>query len=355
MGVLPGAPKSNDTPPSSATDDPPPDAAPPQPGTDGEPTEETPATEGEPQGEPGGADENVLSKTGDAELDAALAALSPEMQQHVADMQTELARQVATGTLKPGQIPRFTELLRERHEMAQALSESNRERDAALQKAESAPAANAPGAALPEEVAALKTQGEIKARTILARDSVRALESWLRRNPSGGEINGRTVSLEEAEQKLAGWQTELDALPERSAQLQAHAAQQEQRTEISRIARQNHPWLADADHAETKAVREFLKRNPNVDELTAAALVRGFKSLNAEVVARNGKNGHGTPKPLAQKPQGKVPLGKPGAGTPGAARVVQPMERFKAVLPKAGTRVTEDHLETALANMPGRR
>lgn len=351
MGVLPGALKTSDTPKSSATDDPAAEPAPLQPGEPGEDsTKATPATEGEPEGEPEGADKNVLSQTGDTELDAALAALTPEMQQHVAELQTEIARQVVAGTLKSGQVPRFTELLRDRHEMAAALSESNRERDEALAKAEASTRPAAP-VAMPETVARLKSLPEVKARGVELRGYIRSLERYLTQNPEGGEIGGKPVSAAELRETIWRHQDELDLLPERAEQIETQAAQTQRLQEISKVARQNHPWLNDAAHAETKTVRDFLKKNPGVDELTAAALVRGLKSLEAEVTARNGKT-NGT-KPTLTRPVGKVPLGKPHAGGGVATgRAVAPLQKFKAALPKAGEAVTEDHLESALANLP---
>lgn len=355
--------------PVSPTEEAPTPGAPPDPAnpdapsagveTGNEITTEAP-TDGEPGDTPGatddGEDKQVLSQTntGDAELDAVLTGLTPAMRAKV----VEVGRLLESGALKPGEVPRIGQLLAERHEMAESISTLQKENEELKTARETGGDTPPLQSTLPPEVAKLKTVGEVKARAVLARQSVRALESFLLRNPEGGEVGGKVLAREEIVDKLDYWKTELDALPDRAEQLQTQADAQAQLQQFNNVARQNHPWLNDPENAEAKAVREFVKQNPGTTLLSAAAYLRGLKSLENEFKTRNGQaNGNG--KAAVKAPfgtaargdtrptalQGKVPLGKPHAPNGSAAPKPVPI---KFIPPKPGTRITEDHLENAL-------
>ena len=359
MGVLTGASKTQ-TPPLPAAGNP--DAAP-APSQDGDPgqvePEGTPTTDGEPEGEPKVEDDGkVLSQTGDAELDAALNDLTPAMRKHVVEVSKLLG-----DTVKPGELPRIGQLLSERHQLAETVATLTRERDEALQKAEAGgtPASATGTVALPENVAKLKSIGEVRARAVTARDSIRAIEDFLEENPEGGEVGGRTYSKKEMVQLKRQWQDELEALPQRQEQLQQTERFTQAQAQTRRQVLADYPWLNDPQHPVTSKIADAIKAVPLLKttvapEYWAAVLIRGKQAMDAELAQRKTKGNGGSPAVTpGVKPVGKVPARNPHAGGGGAtAQPGKAMDRFRSALPKKGEKVTDDVMEAALSALPSR-
>lgn len=376
-------PPEASTPPAQGGPDPEPET--PQPGTSGEiQTPETPPAEGEPQPAQGGDDQTALSQTGDAELDAALAPLTPAMRKHVATVSALLG----DNALTPGEIPRIGQLLHERHELSQTIAQLTQERDELKTQVESGSRAGSAGAtaggSLPPEVVSLKSPGEVLARKNQLQNVIRSANNALIKHPNGNVANSdgepkwkfgnQEFTREEIADEITNCQVVLDALPDRLQQLQAQQQLTEARKQYQQQTRSNYPWLTDPQNPRTKAVQQVLRDIPALaqtadPEYVAAIIVEGRKVLEAEKAARSNGHGNGrpakagTPNPLGvpalagsgARPAGKVPVGKPhtmsGAAlpTPGEA-----MKRFQATLPKPGERVTTAKLEDVLAALPPR-
>lgn len=331
-------------------------------------TPETPPAEG--QTAQGGDDQTALSQTGDAELDAVLAKLTPAMRKHVANV----SQLLGDNTITPGEIPRIGQLLHERHELSQTIAQLQAERDDLKAQAQAGSAGGGGGGAvgIPPEVIALKSPGEVLARKQQLQNVIRSANNALIKYPNGNvattdgdpkwKFGNQEFTRDEIADEITNCQAVLDVLPDRLQQLQAEAQLTHVRQEYQKQTRANYPWLADPQNARTKAVQQVLREIPALAKTTdpeyvAAVIVEGRKVLEAEKAARGNGKTHGNAATTGggTRPQGKVPTGKPhtmsGAALPTPSEA---MKRFQAVLPKKGERVTNQKLEDVLAALPPR-
>lgn len=317
---------------------------------------------------PGDGDpQTVLSQTGDAELDSALAGLTPAMRKHV----VTVSKLLGDGAISSGEVPRIGALLHERHELSQTVTQLKGE----LEAAKAAPAAvpeSASASPLPANVAALKTVGEVIARKNTVSQIIRQASNALLKFPNGHaqDANGEPVwkfgkaefNRADLADEITGLQEELEVLPERAQQLHQTAQLDQQRRQLQTQTRKQFPWLADPENVRSKAVAKVLEDMPSLKgtvnpEYWAAVVYEGRKVLDAELAARqnggnaNGSNGSGHA--AGQPPKGKVPTGKPHSPSPATPPTPSDaMKRFNAALPKAGERVTAGKLEDVLAALP---
>lgn len=318
---------------------------------------------GEPEGEPSGGATDVLSSTGNQELDAALSGLTPAMRTHV----VSLAGKLKDGSLRNGEVPRIGQLLADRHAMAETITQLTRERDEAVASASAdAPARQAgAGPTLPDEIVKLKTYGEVVARQQLARENLREVQRALRRvGPDGtytanaGTEAAKTYTLEQLEAAETRWQGEVDALPTRAVQIQEDAKVARTQAEARQQLGEAYPWVNDPESAQMKAVQARLKQAPWLrnfasPEYAAHVWNLGEKAAAAERAGRqaggngNGANGNGNGR--VQRPIGKVQPGKPHTPSSNAVQPSDAMRKFQASLPKPGARITSKTLEETLA------
>ena len=376
MGAFaPASPKPSEPPPPPAAGDPDEATAPPPsyaPGqtTDpaGTPAEDAP-TDGEPPAE--GEGQTVLSQTGDSDLDAALAGLTPAMRTKV----VEVSQALAAGTLKPGEIPRIGQLLAERHEMADTITTLQKENEQLRSNPPERGLQAASTTDLPESVAKLKSVGEVRAAVDLNKRVARAINKHLQLRsadapetvydtqtgqPANVEADGKRYrSKEQLVDELERATDELEALPQREAQIAQGEQIRSSHAQLQGQLLKRYPHLTNPEHAETQVYRTALAlpviaQHPG-GPLIAYKLARGHAIVQAEMAAANGngKPVFGTPPRPGTPLRGKVPLGKPSAPAGGAAPPKPGKTRFNP--PKPGDKVTESHLENALLALPRRK
>lgn len=278
----PPAPEHEDSPPGSA-DEPPeePDAPPAQgePGQEILPEDETPVAEGdEPAAEGEPENQDPKPKDGPQKRIDQLTARQTALLQKLEDAEAEKERLAAeVEELRAG--------------------------------ADSRVVTNA--ATVPEAVAKLKTVADVQARSQKLDATMDELQDVLDENPGGPDTLVRVGEKEVTRKSLMDYRKELrtekSALQQHGQQIVHRQQVSQQLQQVNAVARKNHPWLADAEHPEAKAVREIVKKT-GWSEITAAAYVRGLKSLEDEFKQRTGGK-------TAVKPSGsKVPLKPPVGG-----------------------------------------
>lgn len=276
------------------------------------PEEQQPPAPGDAEeATPGSATDDALSHTDSAELNEALKGLNNDARKHL----IEMAREVAEGNTSIGQLKRG-------HKIAEDFRAEIEEMRQQLEQFKANPTATAPTAApsngLLPEIAKLKTMEEVETHAEKAKAAVRFLEDFLDDNPNGGEIHGKTYSRQEIKERKRGWQDELDQLPRQAQRLQFQQQAQVRRSDARAELEKDYPWVAQADHAETKAIQKILRENPwmqsfDSPEYVAAIHHRGMKSLQEELAQRKGAK-----PPPARPVPGKVPTGKPHVTAPAA-------------------------------------
>lgn len=327
-----------------------------EPGQDNLHPAESPEGES-PEGEP----ENVLSQTDNAELESALAGLTPDVRKHLLSLAAE----------KPGEIPRIGKLIAERHQFVETIGELQGRIEQLEQGAQESGPALAQANGLPPNVARLKTVGEVKARISQVRAIAKNAQKLLMEKPNGDvekqlasdpdkwTVGGQQLTRE---QLIEAWQeatSEAEVLPEREAQIQSQSRLAEVQAQAREQAFADFPWLKDPEHPETKAIAATLKQVPGlkqtpIPEYWAAVYNRGVKSMQEELATRKSGKANGAV-PVTVRPAGKVPLGKPHSVANGASagRAPQGLQAFRNSLPKPGAKVKGADLERALAALPG--
>lgn len=293
----PAPPATNDPAPAPATDAP---AAEPVPPTDPEPGQETLPAENQPAAEP----EPPAPETNEPEEPD-----SPSAE--------------PKGEVSPNVQKRIDALTRQKSELAGKVAEL----ESKLAEVESSTAATAgqrPDATLPPTVAKLKTVQECEQRLQTAQASMETIQDFLDANPGDAgteyQMGEKIVTRQELIDSRKAWREEIRSIPQHAQAL----TQQAQFTRQQQAARQQvlteFPYLADPEHATTKAVQAKLKEASFLNSFAApeyAALVwvKGEQAVKAEVEARKGK----TPAPL-HRPAGTVPARKPMTASGSAAR-----------------------------------
>lgn len=324
----PPAVPSNESSPTGSTDEPPEEPAAPvqqgEPGQDNLPPEEQPESADEPaaEGEP-------EAKAGDDDPDwtEAFKGLNETERKSALD----LAR-----TLQPGEIPRIAKLVAQKHQADATIETLQKQNEELQAQLDSGGGVAALPSAVPETVARLKTVEAVQEQSVKLGGEIDAITDYLDANPGDATTSYVIGERELTRQQLIDLRSEKRAMTralntragEIKAQTQFAAAQQQNRAAFAEAF----PWMKDTDHAETRAVTEFVARNPWVKsfpdpELTAAKLLRGEKSLKQEFESRKGV------KPGAvTKPVGKVPPGKPHAPANGGVPRVNPDASIQSAL-----------------------
>lgn len=273
--------------------------------TDTPPSDEQ--TQADEQSSEDGEVQTDLSHTDDnAELTEALAGLNADAKKHLAEM----ARAIASGDTSIGQLKRGHKIAEEFkaqiEELNAKIEDLSAERGAGSATTNAITPKN-----LPPEIAKLKTIEEVEQAAEKAKAAVRFLEDFLDENPNGGEIGGQSYTRQEIKAKKRAWQDDLEALPKQAHALIRNHEFQTRMNAARSDMETDYPWLKQADHVETKAVKTLVKVAPwqtALPEYSAAVWNRGHKSLQDELAQR--KSG-GKPPGASARPQGKAPLGKP--------------------------------------------
>lgn len=330
------APEENATetsPTSSAEDDPEETDAPPaavEPGQEDLPVEETPPAEGD---EPQPEDEPTETEVPKAEgADKGL----PEAVQKRIDKLTAQKYQT-----------------QEALDAAKAEVEQLRSEVEQLRSGAAVPSGNSP---IPENVSKLKTVAEVTTRQQAVQAQLDELQDVLDENPGDSDtvikIGQQEFTRGQLIAKRKVWRAEAQALPVHAQQLAAQQQATQQARQVNEMARQNHPWLADDANPETKEVREIVKRT-GWTEITAAAYVRGMKSLKEEFAKK-----HPAAKPLTMTPPkpvaGKVPAAKPHTANGGAAGGKTAGVTIKTALDAHGKTGSRSSFAALLAARDGR-
>lgn len=327
---LPPLPVTENPPPPSPQDDPEnpnPPADSDAPGQDNLPPEEPPTGEEPP---PEGESEDNTPENPNADLNAALAHLSPAEQKSVLELVQHL---------EPGEIPRISKLVAKLHDK-DATIETQQTRIEELEQAASAPAAQASSLsdALPEHIGKLKTLAEVKKATHQAQSIIDGIENLFETQAYSGDPNEKQYRVGEQMMSRAElfaqkrkFQAELRQLPERAEQIQNQTAFEAQRTQARAMFHDAFPWAKNPEDARAKEIQKCLKENSWMKqyvnpEWMAAQFVFGYKPLQAELTARKaGGNGHHKPATPRTVINPRIPLHKPGGTTstssPSAARV----------------------------------
>lgn len=246
--------------------------------------------------------------------------------------------------------------LKQGHKLLQRITELERSHAEELENVR-ASAASAPATTgnFPKSVAALKTVQDVRDRHEQVNGYVDYITDLLDANPGGpdtvvAEEGGKQYTRQELITRRSELRTEARQLPQRAQQIQGDAQRQAAQVKATSEFRSDFPWSGDANHAETKAIRQKLKDNPFLNhmfispEYAAAVWMRGEKAMQQELAARKKSPGA---RPAA-KPVGKVPLGKPHAPSAGAAG--RPAAAASTAT-SAMTRLKKEHSADALADV----
>lgn len=261
----------------------------------------------------------------------------------------ELAKEIAEGKTSLGK-------LKQGHRNERKLLDRLAELEAKLDGQTETVEAIAPSSVkLPEEVAKLKDCNEIKAREQKARQAIRQLERTLRTatDGDGNYLVGETAySADQIDRAIEVWQDELDALPERSQQLQQQSAMQAQRREFRQVFEKDYPWVKDQDSPQNQAIKEVIRRFPQFKQSAAPEYFAyvwhlGEKAAEAERVGR--QNGHLT-KPVATKSVGKVPAAKPHSGASASSKI-EPKASFDSAFSRYKTDRSKDALNALIGSI----
>jgi hypothetical protein len=325
---------------SSTTEDP--EAASPPtaeaaPGEENLESEETPNAEAEENTEAEAETENGSATEGgetqDAELQQALAGLSPTERQSALEL---------VKSLQPGELPRIAKLVAQRHQAEQTIEAQARK----IEELESGRSDAAPRASggLPASVAKLKTVNDVEARLEKAHAAADAIQDFLDANPGGPdteyEVGDKRVTRAQLIESRKTWREELKALPMRAQQLQQQGRFTQAQAQARKDFARDFPTLADPENAEAKAIRTKLQEMPFLaqafvsPDYAAAVWIRGERAMQEDLAKRKGTNGangakgngNGGGKPALTLPPrkqtpGGIPIGKPHPPAGGATRV----------------------------------
>ena len=339
---LPASDETDGSPPAGAQ------SAPEAPAT---PTGEETAGEnlesGEPKPDgaetPAGETETVLSQS---ELQQAVAGLPPELQEHLAKVIAE----------RPGEIPRISKLLTEKHQAEATIETLQAELDE-LKESRVVTSAATATAALPEAVTKLKTVEAVEAELDRVSTDIEQLTDFLDANPGSLEaeyqVGDKTFTRQQLINRRADLRVLAKALPKQAQALTHQAQFKTARTEAVNQLVRDYPQWNDANHADVKLAKQLAKlpqfaREQNGDYL-ALAVATGDRVLKAELAARSR---NGKPTLPATKPAGKVPAAKPHVAVAAAAPSGAGLKTFQAALPKPGVKVKGADLERVLASLP---
>lgn len=252
---------------------------------------------------------------------------------------------------------RIDKLTAQKYQAQEALDEAKAEAERLRQENEQLRSGQVPAAqsALPETVSKLKTVAEVTARQQAVQAQLDELQDVLDENPGDSDtvikIGQQEFTRGELIAKRKSWRAEAQALPQHAQQLAAQQQASQQVRQVNELARKNHPWLADDANPETQEVREIVKKT-GWTEITAAAYVRGLKSLKEEFAKKNP-----AAKPLTMTPPkpaaGKVPAAKPHNASGGAGGG-KPAASVKTALEQHGKSGSRSSFAALLATRDGR-
>lgn len=347
----PAAASDESSQPGSAGDPPEDPAAPVQqdePGQDNLPPEQQPEATGDEPGAEGEPENDVSGAAVEPELAAALQGLSPTERRSA----LELAK-----TLQPGEIPRIAKLVAQKHQAdstIETLQKQNEELQAQLESGGGTTAATPH--ALPETVTKLRTVEAVNGELSRVGGEIEALTDFLDENPGDSstvyDIGGKQLTRKQLIDLRAEKRGLTKALSTRATEItsqgQFAAAQQRNRSAFVEAF----PWMKDTEHAETKAITEFVAKNPWVKsfpdpELTAAKLLRGERALKQEFDARKGGKTAATARVVTP---GKVPVGKPHAAANGVAGRITPEASTRSAMEAHGKTGSRSSFAAVLAS-----